>query len=217
MYYVIKPLGGFGNRIRVVFSYLIYCLQNNKKLYVIWKKDDACNGYYLDYFSPIYNVNFSKEAKLKVNYKGEFPYKCSKSDYLHALKLLIPLPWLKKEIDSKKCGNYNAFHIRRTDHVKLAQRHHSFTTDNDFYHFIENSQLPVYGAFDNLNTQNQFLQKYPNLKYNILIPQSGKKRHTKLKDAIIDIFVCTDADVFFPSGYSSFSDLINNLRKIHAK
>ena len=214
MYYVIKPLGGFGNRIRVVFSYLIYCIQNNKKLYVIWKLDDACNGYYLDYFIPIYNVQFSKIQNLKVNYKGEFPYKCSQKDYLLALKLLIPKPSLQKEIDEKKgFDKYNAFHIRRTDHIKLAIKYKKFTTENDFFNFISNSNLPVYGAFDNYQTQNMFLERYPAIRYNILIPNNNLRRKTSLKDSIIDIFVCRDSESFFPSGYSSFSDLIMNLRK----
>ena len=213
MYYVIRPLGGFGNRIRVVFSYLIYCLQNNKKLYVIWRLDDACNGYYLDYFIPIPNVIF-KTKKIKTDYQGEFAYKCSQKDYLLALKLLIPKTSLQKEIDEKKgFHKYNAFHVRRTDHIKLAKRNKKFTTDEEFFNFISISKLPVYGAFDNYQTQKMFLEKYPAIRYNILIPNNNLRRKTLLKDSIIDIFVCRDSELFFPSGYSSFSDLIMNLRK----
>ena len=35
-------------------------------------------------------------------------------------------------------GNYIAVHIRRTDHVRLAQQNGKYTTDDEFYKFIEN-------------------------------------------------------------------------------
>jgi hypothetical protein len=42
-------------------------------------------------------------------------------------------------------------------------------------------------------------------------------RQTDLEDAIVDIYTCVGATAFLGSGWSSFTDLINDLRSLCSK
>ena len=43
---VIQPTSGLGNKLRVIFSYYELAKKQNKKLYVIWIINNACNGFF---------------------------------------------------------------------------------------------------------------------------------------------------------------------------
>ena len=76
-------------------------------------------------------------------------------------------------------------------------------------------KIKIYIATDNKNTYDIFKQKYSNrikIEYHDVINNSLIQ--TKLEDAIIDIYLCASSEHFKGSGHSSFSDLINALRKL---
>jgi len=212
---VIKPKGGLCNYLRVVFSYYNYTKSKNLLLIVIWEVTKMCNGYFLDFFKPIKNVIFlRKNNGKKILYKGNKP----KPGFTPLYDELRLKPYLENIINNKKNileNNYIAVHIRRTDHILLAKKNKKFTTDNEFINFInENESLNLYIATDNIYTYNNFKNKFPEkIKFNYHQVKNKKSlRRTNLRDAIIDLFMCINANEFKGSGFSSFSSLIKNIR-----
>ena len=118
------------------------------------------------------------------------------------------------ELESGNNG-FVAIHVRRTDHIGHAVANKLFTTDADFFAFLD-KQSPaanIYLATDNQGTQKIFKSRYgERLKAMKWIIPRLALRQTDLEDAIVDIFTCANAPEFLGSGYSSFSDLINDLR-----
>jgi hypothetical protein len=215
--FVVVPLGGLCNKLRVIFSYNDFAIYNNKKLIVIWKIEKNCPGLFLNYFEPINNITFMENNtnNLKIDYKG-----CSiNNDYPPNYKKLKLLPYMIQIIKNKinlLGNNYIAVHIRRTDHIELAKKNNKYTTDDDFFDFIEKNKKDnnIYIATDNKITYDIFKNKYNNiikLSYHVEI---NSLRETSLEDSIIDLFMCIYSSNFKGSGWSSFSDLIYNFRKI---
>ena len=217
--YVIHPRGGLCNYLRVVFSYYIKARELNEELVVIWKITSECNGFFLDYFMPIKNITFKKNNndKHKINYYGYYPIN-NNINY----SMLEPIPELKNIILNKMNilnNKYNAIHVRRTDHVDLAKKKNKYTSDEMFFEYIDNikDKNCIYIATDNEKTYNEFKDKYKdNIKFNYHNEINGLRK-TSLKDAISDLFMCVYANNFMGSQYSSFTDLINSLRKINKK
>lgn len=216
MVLVIRPKGGIGNRFRVLTSYYLKYIKNtDEKLIVIWIKDKFCNGYFQDCFEPIPKVEFlpNNDKKLKVNYCS-----CSRVGPMD-FSILKPLPHMIDKINEKRNllnNDYIAIHARRTDHIAPAKRRGVFTTDEDFFKFIDeninNSYL--YIATDNVETYTIFQEKYKDKIKFSYHQNTDQYRKTSLEDAIIDIYICTYAKKFRHSGWSTFSGVINNLRKI---
>ena len=216
MVHTIFPTGGLGNRLRVVTSYYIKYIKNkDEKLIVIWRNDSLCNGHFLDYFEPIPNVEFVKQndKTLTINYKG-----CSRIGPTTDFTIIKPLPHIMDKINENRKlleNNYIAIHVRRTDHIAAATKRGVFTTDEDFFKFIDENinDSCLYVATDNVDTYTMFQEKY---KDKIKFPyhkSSGKFRNTSLEDAIIDIYMCSYATKFKHSGWSTFSGLIHEFRK----
>ena len=112
-------------------------------------------------------------------------------------------------------NNYISVHVRRTDH--LPSREKDRTPDEEFFKFIDKftNNKNLYIATDNLETFNLYYNKYNN-RIKFKFPERelfNGKRKTELKDAVIDIYMCVNSDFFMGSYYSSFSDLIKELRK----
>ena len=218
--YVIQPTGGLCNYLRVVFSYYIKACELNEELVVIWNITSQCNGFFLDYFKPIKNITFKKENndKLKINYCGCYANKNYKINY----SMLELLPELKNIILSKMKilnNNYNAIHVRRTDHTNLAKKKNKYTSNEMFFEFIDKNKdnKCIYIATDNQKTYNEFKDIYKDIiKINYHNELNGLRK-TSLKDAIIDLYMCIYANNFMGSDYSSFSSLINSIRKMDKK
>ena len=211
---VIKPTAGLCNRLRVVFSYYSKAVSENKQLIVIWRPDNFCPGFFLDYFKPIHNVVFiKKNEEYTPDYEGfsihkEFP---PNYDTLHLVES-IESAILEKR---KRLGKYVALHIRRTDHSGPAKWRNKFVTDESFFQFIDeqSKDMNVYVATDNKETFDIFKGKY---KDSIVFDYHAVKkslRKTTLHDAIVDLFMCIYAEKFKGSGWSSFTDFIETNRE----
>jgi hypothetical protein len=219
----IYPRGGLSNKLRCLFSYYLFCKKNSNQLIVIWDITQECPGFFLDYFEPLENVIFLKNniLNLKPNYIGcawhpDFNPYCT--NIFSELKLL---PIIMNEVKEKLLlleNNFIAIHVRRTDHVKHAMSNNRYTSDEDFFKFIEqHNDFNLYIATDNKDTFDLFYNKYSN---KVRVPYTtniyvDKLRQTSLKDAIIDLYVCAHSKHFEGSGWSSFSSTIlfikNNL------
>lgn len=213
---VIVPTGGLANRLRVVFSYLYNALKEKKNLTVIWKINYMCEGYFLNYFEPINNVTFLPKLpdKMRVNYCG-----CSSTKWDYNYAKLVLKTTIKNKINnyiSKYLGNdYVSVHIRRTDHVSLAKHKGKYTDDQSFIKYIDKYPTSkIYLATDNYNTQVFFKNRYKNrlYMYQPIVP-NNHLRQTSLEHSIIDVYICAKSKQFMGSGFSSYSSLINMVRK----
>jgi hypothetical protein len=211
----IQPIGGLCNYLRVVFSYYEYAKSINTQLHVIWRKTDMCNGHFLDYFEPLPNVHMidSTDKNTGIQYTGCNIHPGFQPNYSN-LKLLPHMKELIKNRITILEKNYISVHIRRTDHIELAKKVQVYTDDNDFINFIDNfNNKNIYIATDNEGTYTIFKDKYPCLvKFDYHKTVHNSFRHTSLDDAIIDIYMCVFSDDFMGSGWSSFTDIILNLR-----
>lgn len=213
---IIKPIEGLCNRLRVILSYL----QKHHELQVYWPIDDKiCNSHFLSIFKPIENVKFLDYELPPGNIYDYSGFSANSLIDTYKLEYLKLIP--KKEIIDKINSilallgeNFNACHIRRTDHSKLAIKHKLYTHDIFYINFIQNSPYKVYIATDNLQTQTQFKKLFgEKIITNNLF--KGKLRNSTLADAFIDLVICSMAKEFKGSGYSSFTDTIQIFRDIN--
>ena len=135
----------------------------------------------------------------------------------HRLKLLPSIIEIVNEKRKLLDDNYIAVHVRRTDHIEVAKKRNRYTSDEDFFKFIEKNKNDVkylYVAADNKKTYEMFQKKYPKLIYFPYHEEvKGSKRNTSLHDAIIDLYMCVFSKHFQFSGQSSFSDVILQIRQ----
>ena len=122
------------------------------------------------------------------------------------------------------CGDgFAAVHVRRTDHVALWG---ISTPDDEFYTFVDKALqykskgshggACVFVATDNAKTQSLYAQRYGTSRVHALHPiemSPTALRHTSVRDAVIDLYVCASSRVFKGTRGSSFSDAIWLIRK----
>jgi hypothetical protein len=222
-YVTIKAVGGLCNKLRTTFSWHKFAKSQNKHLNVVWIPNDECPGFFLDFFKPVDGITFYKtdiNKNVKIDYNGWDKHPQYNNVYLYdELNLNSDIKSEVEKVMKKLTKEYMAIHVRRTDHVALAKKNNSLTTDEEFFEFVENKKnnnVKIYLATDNPNTQDLFFSKYGNrIVVNDKINpnnQNNNNRMTSLKDAIIDLFVCSNAKYFKGSGFSSFSDFIQEQR-----
>jgi hypothetical protein len=222
-YIIIKPLGGLSNMLRILFSYYYKALDENKKLKVIWKESQECNGSFLNYFKPIENIEFDNNLNNNNCYDTNVAIDCSKYKISNIYEKLKLMDFMEKRVKNnieQLDDNFIAVHIRRTDHVALAKSHNEYTTDEEFINFIDKyDSYNIYLATDNIDTQLKFYAKYEKrIKVITFIEEKNNcLRQTSLEDAIIDIFTCSYAKYFLGSKSSSFSTTIKILNKYRNK
>lgn len=221
----IKPTGGLCNRLRVIFSWYQYAIETNQNLVCYWIRDSACNGNFCDYYENIDRITFiynSNDNQLytKLDYEGYSWHPKYKVSSYDDLKLKPHLIDRINELKNNNNNKYIAVHIRRTDHIELAQRNKRYTTDDEFYKFIDShdKSYAIYLATDNAKTQEELKTKYgERIFFNKQIVPTNNLRQTELEDAIIDQYMCIDADDFMGSGWSSYSDFIKVNRNQKSK
>ena len=229
---VIRPRGGLSNRLRFLFSY-IQILNNknilhNIKLIVLWKYHIECPFYFTDCLKkPIPNLEFikyDKDLKHKIN-DSSYNYANEYNISQNLLNNIVFSPKLNILLEIKNIinileNNYIAVHIRRTDHSKMAQNIGNYTDDNQFINFLnKHKNYNIFLATDCINIQKKFKKLYnKRIKYIKFIKSENMNgiRTTLFKDAIIDMFTCALSQKFKGSGFSSYSELIFQIR-IHNK
>lgn len=206
---VIQPTGGLANKLRVLFSFV----RKQSNLVVVWPVEESCPGLFLDVFTPLKNVQFVVSIDSVPDYRGCSPSMIPNYSQLHlAPKLQEELHRRLREMGDR---GYVAGHIRRTDHSELAKSKNKFTSDETFREFLDSTDLPIFIATDNGETQQYFKTLYENrLIIFHEIPQELRSlRATSLEEAVLDLFLCVNATEFLGSGWSSFTDLIKVLRE----
>ena len=139
---------------------------------------------------------------------------------------LVPIASIQAEIAAmvRQCGDgFAAVHVRRTDHVALWG---ISTPDDEFYTFVDKALqykskgshggACVFVATDNAETQSLYAQRYGTSRVHALHPiemSPTALRHTSVRDAVIDLYVCASSRVFKGTRGSSFSDAIWLIRK----
>ena len=220
---VIMPEGGLCNMLRVVFSWYAKAKKEGRELIVFWALSDACPEFFLDYFEPVPGIRFIKGYKPSITYDYQGCGVLEEFNHPSMYSALIPKENIQAKVDSnlaklKASGTgFIAIHARRTDHIKDAMANNKFTSDATFFKFLDKQPQTtnIYIATDNLGTQEIYKARYNNrIKAMTWITPTRALRQTNLQDAIVDIYTCVSANAFMGSGWSSFSDLINDLRAL---
>ena len=217
-YITVVARGGLNNKIRVMLSYLYRANKENKKLIVIWIKDTECPDDYNTLFYPIKNMDV---ISYNNNMSDFETWEIDNEEYVQEKyhKLLKPLPNIQKNIQLFQDllgSQYIACHIRRTDIViHKGQPWYKPKTDKEYMDFIDqyDSNLNIYIATDNKDTQDVFINKYKNRVIIKPIIPSAELRQTSLQDALVDMYVCIGSTYFLGSKGSSFTDTITYMRK----
>tara|TARA_B110000967_G_scaffold204090_1_gene245959 strand:+ start:42 stop:752 length:711 start_codon:yes stop_codon:yes gene_type:complete len=217
---------GLGNRLRILFTYYKYARSIDSELTVIWSNHFACPGNFTDFFETMPHTTFVR----KTNYydKIDFTGKNLEPDedfiddpnLYDTLKLNHrTLNIIKRTLKTLDKKNYTAVHVRRTDHLVCAKKAGQYTDDKEFIDYLDTQKnTDFYIATDNEATFIMFKEKYPDniksIQYHMSQrhPITGSARHTGLRDAIVDMYMCILATNFKGSGWSSFTEVIQAKR-----
>lgn len=215
---IVCPKGGLGNRLRVIFSFWCFCQSKihsqtkDLKLQIVWEKDKYCNGLFLDFFKEIPDVIFKNSNECLITTSRRLKI-ISDELYVNSLRYLQINDEMQLIVDNyvNLLGEFDAVHLRRTDHVKLAKKNKKFVKLEKFEEFISKSKN-VFLATDCPKTQNYLMKKYQQINVFNKINNNKKLRKTSLEDSIFDMFICIQAKEFMGTPFSSFSDLIKYKR-----
>tara|TARA_B110000881_G_scaffold63760_1_gene55204 strand:- start:461 stop:1927 length:1467 start_codon:yes stop_codon:yes gene_type:complete len=236
---VMSPTGGLCNRIRSILMQVIYNkyilskkYSHRIRLFVIWRSDDACVQLFEDLFqslgvseNDIYIANeYSKTTEsvkhVHIDLRVNEPLDSNsfRKEIMESYSKIEPTMKIKNRITTLISDRpYIAIHVRRTDHVSLAKSKNKFTSNEEFFDFIDKQKksLRIYLATDNKNTQTIFKKRYrKRLFWNVDIINTQNLRQTTEENAVIDMYVCSHGQSFKGSGFSSFSDTITYFREI---
>jgi hypothetical protein len=216
---ILRAVGGLCNRLRAILS-------RPRPLTVIWPLDAAVDFTpFADVFQPLEGVTFRERGIFSEEAFAPAPDAPSGwQDAYRELRLTTSAhDWLHRV--GRSCGReFAAIHVRRTDHTPLAQAEATQTSDADFQRFVADLPLamPVFVATDNLETQTQWISRLgERVRFTTFARASSavqrgddRRRHTSLRHAAVDLFVCARATHFMGSTHSSFTDTIEILRSL---
>ncbi len=217
---------GLANRLRTIVGYLYIAEKLGRKIHFHWDTTDKeCNGSWEDLFEPVEFITSCAPVPREFYYfigqntvdriiKGHFPEEnraTYSSPWIREIELEYYLRFriqpdiLARVQEVAPQEPFAAVHIRRTDHTVLAKEAGKYTSFEKFNEFIQKHKL-VYLATDSRDVQ----KKYPQLLRNREITKEAalQLRQTSLKDAMVDVLVCAQAEHFMGSGYSSFTHLV---------
>jgi hypothetical protein len=215
-----NALGGLANRLRAIFSR--YSPDIGMK--VAWTRTwDIAGAHFLEVFEPVPGIEFIEHPGREI--EGSWGAAENPDDWHRHYALLRPRLALQQRIDllRRNLGDYVAIHARRTDHVRLAAREGSFTTDEAFLAWVKGQDAgKVFLATDNWETRARMATSLPGrVMWQGSMTQSHatqheSRRYNSLGDAVVDLFTCVGARAFMGSAHSSFSELIVALRELPA-
>lgn len=221
---------GLCNRLQTIIGFYTY--KNGGNLSIVWKEDDECPGTFEDCFEPISNLTFldSRTSKCRGSFY-RFPhedylliYSNYKKNYIRNHKIIKPKRDTQRYIKTLNLNNCIGLHIRRTDFLPHVKNYHSDIIkkiDNEYFYDLINNIVTknpgqkIYLATDNYETQNMFFNFFPkNIIYRKKIsPDCNQKRHTSIRDAVVDLFCLIECKEFYGTEESSFSKFVENYRK----
>jgi hypothetical protein len=187
--------------------------RNNYPLHVLWSKNNACNGHFNDVFEPIEGIVFKRGPR---NLQRSYSQLAEASGKMIEMnKLLKPKKQWQDLIDSLKDEmgeKYAAVHIRSLKDAVVPNNINVFCEAIDALP----KNCKIFVATDNATTQSQMRAKYKDRAVFSSEIESGRSplRKTSLGIAVVDLFVCRDAEWFIPTTNmpTSYSELIQSLR-----
>lgn len=215
----LHAVGGLCNRLRAILSYRAVL----GDLTVVWEPDEyVSHGRFRDVFLPIQGVDFVDSGWWM---KEDFaPHPDAPAGWEDAYRLLHPVDTVHLRMTQcvESRNSYLAVHIRRTDHVPDVSTHGgNMTPWSDFLEWAKQTAEPIYVATDNGVTQRNAYDAWP-LRFMCCTRLGGSEeqlltdhsRNGTLADAVVDLFVCSQAREFKGSNASSFTDTIEILRRL---
>ena len=213
--FVIQPLGGLCNNLRVLLSCVDYCNRMNLKLLCVWDSWQN-NVDFNDFFQPIDNVDFTCSYEGYINYRScyamdRFGKEIISSDFTTDTARLILKPEIKKLINDLPITKkpFVSCHVRRGDHKKVYRNlsYYFKSIDNLSYDFI-------HLCTDDPHIQDEFSDRYKNKVwyYNKITKTNHLSRDTSPVSTIIDLFLPLQAKDFIGTEGSTFSSFIKKIR-----
>ena len=217
---ILHAVGGLCNRLRAILS-------RPRPLTVRWDRDEYVDfSGFEDVFQPLEGVTFCEGGAF--DEEAWAPPAGASADWNPALLELRLRPHVEADLLSiLEGGPYAAVHIRRTDHTPLAASAGIVNPDVGFERFV--AALPptmdVYVATDNRETQRHWIRALDGraiiartvVRESFAVQRADDhRRHTSLTHAAIDLFACVGAASFMGSNYSTFTETIEDLRRLRA-
>jgi len=188
--------------------------KGNYPLHVLWSKDRACNGHFNDIFEKIEGILFKRGPKNLVRTLSALPEAGPKMIEMN--RLLKPKKVWQDIIDtvkSKLGKEYLAVHIRSLKDAVVPNKIEIFYKKIDS---LSQKDCKIFVATDNARTQAQMEARYKDrvVFSSAISSEKGPLRKTSLGIAVVDLFVCRDAEWFIPTTNmpTSYSELISSLR-----
>ena len=184
-------IGGLGNRLRALCSYLCLSYFWDIPLFLCWYPEEACNCYFQDLYEDVCETispqsmlqllsseNSAQTLYVKVGInayesylKDDVDHETFRNQYLRFVRKIKPKNHLIQEIEKFKQQNWTdnivGLHIRRTDlypHLKSRNLESEFSSDEQFVSKIE-SELSNGCSKLFLATDNQATQNFINQKF----------------------------------------------------
>ena len=208
---------------------------NDNKLTNQYRADEIAAGHFSDIFiaEKEHDQGNSRENSLPNFYRGtdavvmEGHISNFEKKYLQVHERLSLTDDLQSQADRLFLANqpYDSIHVRRTDHLTwLKNSNLEVTPLSKFEDFISDRvDERVFLATDCVVTRDYLVRKYPTpIFYQGNLSRvdgaakhgSGIERPSNLQQAAIDIFLCVRSQVFVGTKLSSFSSLIQMLRRV---
>lgn len=219
------PLGGLGNRYRVISTGI-----NSGSVLTLISVRSKFFPVHLSEVFDLKELNI-KEIRLPGTWPDRLTTAVSRSfgllpftpsygvreittSGIYASPHAFDYPWHKIDLIKRShnlflLGRYNAIHLRGTDNIRAV----SANNLEDFFDFVEQSELPVYVASDSDETKHLFSQKFKDkvVISSLDLTRSGKE---SFYQAVDEMSVLVEANHFMGSQFSSFSRLVLELRSL---
>jgi hypothetical protein len=219
--YNLIPIGGLCNRLRAIISHYSVCERDDLPLHVYWYPNSACPAT----FSQLFDVTRLPPRFILHDGTDRPPLNHIQTCYSHysvsdkqistlASTILFPTPAIQGKIDSllAALGSvFTALHIRRTDHNT------NYHEDAEYVRFASAGTERVYVAADNpmsVATVKKALGERVVWGSKYTRKSTDSIRLTDVEDAVVDLWVCSQASRFRGTFYSSFSEWIEGMRSV---